>query len=530
MEHILAVTYTRLGVCSMKIQRNPSTGDCPVTRETVRADAKGRFEEVVRFCETCDSPFWMFETDLLVRVAVLGRCLIRLFLTARYERLDLQPFLKDGKYRPGENYAERTLKTFYGKVIYGRHYLMSRGGGSGFFPLDLALGLTRDRLSPWVMQWVARLATRMSFKAAQMVCKAVLNWAPATETIEQVVLGMGRDAAPFMQQLKAPPDDGEVLVIEIDGKCPPTATEAELAKRRGKRKPKHARDCACGCQRHRGRAKRKARGSKKRRKRGDKSKNGKEVTVVVMYTLKRGDDGKLHGPMNKKLYATFAGRKAGALWARTEATKRGFGPDTTKTVQIVLDGAKGLKHQLKPLFPKAIFTLDVCHVVEKLWALGHHFHKEGSEELRAWVEELKALVYAGKVRKLVKRLKRLLSCQPKNGPGTKGRRKALASLIGYLAPRLKMMCYGIWIKQDLVIASGQVEGAVRHLVGERFDCAGMRWVQGKAEALLHLRCIELNGDWQKFVTWFQRKTQACLTKRERRKILSNQPLPLTKAA
>jgi hypothetical protein len=83
----------------------------------------------------------MFETDLLVRVAVLGRCLIRLFLTARYERLDLQPFLKDGKYRPGENYAERTLKTFYGKVIYGRHYLMSRGGGSGFFPLDLALGL-----------------------------------------------------------------------------------------------------------------------------------------------------------------------------------------------------------------------------------------------------------------------------------------------------------------------------------------------------------------------------------------------------
>ena len=75
---------------------------------------------------------------------------------------------------------------------------MSRGGGRGFFPLDLELGLTRDRLSPWVMQWVARLATRMSFKAARMVCKAVLHWAPATETIEQVVLGMGRDAAPFI--------------------------------------------------------------------------------------------------------------------------------------------------------------------------------------------------------------------------------------------------------------------------------------------------------------------------------------------
>jgi hypothetical protein len=374
------------------------------------------------------------------------------------------------------------------------------------------------------------LATRMSFKAAQMVCQAVLQWAPATETIEQVVLGMGRAAAPFMQQLQKPPKDGDVLVIEVDGKCPPTATEAELAKRRGPRQSKHAKGCACGCQRHRGQAKRQARGSKKRRQKGAKSKNGKEVVVVVMYTLKRGDDGKLHGPINKKLYGTFAGRQAAALWARAEATKRGFGPDTTKTVQIVVDGAKGLKHKLEPLFPKAIFTLDVCHVVEKLWALGRHFHKEGSEELQAWVEELKALVYGGKVKKLVKRLQKLLRQEPKHGPGTKGRRQALARLHGYLKPRLAMMRYADWLQQDLVIASGQVEGAVRHLVGERFDCAGMRWRQDKAEALLHLRCIELNGDWQKFVTWFQRKTQARLKKGERRKILTDQPLTLNEAA
>jgi hypothetical protein len=514
----------------MKVQGKQSTKGCPVTRESVRANAQTAFDDLVRFCEACESPFSIFEKEFLVRIAVLGGCLIRLFLTARYERLDLQPFLQDGNYRPGDDYAERTLKTVYGEVAYGRHYLMPRRGGSGIFPLDVVLGLTRDRLSPWVMQWVARLATRMSFKAAQMVCKAVLNWSPATETIEQIVLGMGRDAAPFMKQLKPARGDGDVLVIEVDGKCPPTATDAELAKRRGKRKPKHEKSCACGCQRHRGKDKRQARGSKKRRKRGDKSKNGKEVVVVVMYTLKRGDDGKLHGPINKKLYGTFAGRKAAALWARAEATKRGFGLDTTKTVQIVLDGAKGLKHNLEPLFPKAIFTLDVCHVVEKLWALGHHFHAEGSKELKEWVEELKALVYAGKAKKLVNRLRKLLRLAPGRGPGTKARRKALASVIGYLQPRQKMMRYAEWLEQDLVIASGQVEGAVRHLVGERLDCSGMRWLQTKAEALLHLRCIELNGDWQKFVKWFQRRTQTRLNNGERRKVLTNQPLPLAKAA
>ena len=422
------------------------------------------------------------------------------------------------------------MKTAYGEVPYGRHYLMSRSGRGGFFPLDVVLGLTRDRLSPWVMQWVARLATRLSFKAAQMVCKAVLHWAPATETIEQVVLGMGRDAAPFMKQLPPPEQDGAVLVIEVDGKCPPTATEAELAKRRGRRPPKHERACPCGCQRHRGQAKRQARGRKKRRKKGDKSKNGKEVVVVVMYTLQRDPDGKLHGPLNKKLYGTFAGRQAAAWWARAAATKRGFGPDTDKTVQIVVDGATGFQNRLERLFPKAIFTLDVCHVVERLWSLGHRFHKEGSDELKAWVEELKALVYAGQGQELIERLKTMLRETPQNGPGTKGRREALAAQIKYLEPRLAMMRYREWLEQDLVIATGQVEGAVRHLVGERFDCSGMRWLQGKAEALLHLRCIELNGDWDEFIHWTQQQTHARLQKCERVKVLTDKPLTIGMAA
>jgi hypothetical protein len=453
---------------------------------------------------------------------------VRLYLTARHERLDLQPYLRDGQYRRGEPYAERTLKTAWGAVTYGRTHLIRRRGGTGFVPLDAVLVLTRDSLSPWVMQWVGRLATRLSFAATRLLCRAALRWSPATETIEQVVLGLGRHAAPFVQQLAAPPHDGEVLVVEVDGKCPPTATAAELSKRRGPRR--HRAGCACGCQRHRGRAKRQARGPKKRRKKGDQSKNGKEVVLVVMYTARRGGDGKLHGPINKKVWASFAGRKAAACWARAEATKRGFGPDTTKTVQLVMDGAKGLRHNLVPLFPKAIVTLDVCHVVEKLWALGHRFHKEGSAALAAWVEELKALLYAGRAAALVERLRGYQQHVPAHGPGTKARRQGLKALIGYLAPRLEMMRYAEWREQDLVIGSGQVEGAARHVVGERMDCAGMRWLQGKGEALLHLRCIELNGDWDRFCAWVQGLNRDRLHQRQRHRILTDQPMKLARPA
>src|SRR5262249_34707374 len=200
---------------------------------------------------------------------------------------------------------------------------------------------------------------------------------------------------------------------------------------------------------------------------------GRGAAGGVMSPLRRGRDGRLHGPLNKRLYATFAGRQAAALWARAEATKRGFGPGTRKLVQVVLDGAKGLRHKLEPLFPRATFTLDICHVLEKLWSLGHHFHREGSAELRRWGEGLKGLVYAGKVGALLGRLRRWLRQAAQHGPGTKGRRRALAALIRYLQPRRAMLRYGEWIRQDLVIASGQVEGAVRHLVGERLDGSGM---------------------------------------------------------
>jgi hypothetical protein len=316
----------------------------------------------------------------------------------------------------------------------------------------------------------------------------------------------------------------------VDGKCPPTATEAELAKRRGQRTPGHEKDCPCGCQRHRGKTRRQAHGSKKRRKSGDKSKNGKEAIVIVMYTLKRGADGRLHGPINKKIWATFAGRKAAALWTRAQATKRGFGPDTTKTVQIVMDGVESLNQDLRKLFPQAIFTLDIWHVVERLWALGRVYHPEGSEELREWVEDLKAFLFAGEVKELLDVFRGLLRQVPKNGPGTKARRETLKELIGYIEPRLDMMRYGEWRKQDLEISSGQVEGTVRQLVGERFDCAGMRWRREKAEALLHLRCIELNGDWQPFITWTQQQIRRRLAHGKRVKVLTDQPLTLAKAA
>jgi len=62
------------------------------------------------------------------------------------------------------------------------------------------------------------------------------------------------------------------------------------------------------------------------------------------------------------------------------------------------------------------------------------------------------------------------------------------------------------------------------------DCAGMRWLQGKGEALLHLRCIELNGDWDRFCAWVQALSRERLHKRQRLRILTDQPMKLKRVA
>ena len=204
----------------MNAQPTSATNPCPDTVESVTAEARQGFEALLSFCLEHDGTFWECEKGLLSRVFALGGLLVRLALASRHRRLNLEPYLACEGYRLGAPYAERNLKTAFGMITYGRAHLIRTGGGCGFHPLDAVLGLTRDGFSPWMVQFVTRLATRMSYEASRLICRSALGWSPSAEAIEHLVLGLGRQAAPFMEQQAAPRNEGEVLVIEMDGKCP----------------------------------------------------------------------------------------------------------------------------------------------------------------------------------------------------------------------------------------------------------------------------------------------------------------------
>jgi hypothetical protein len=482
-----------MSLTERKRSHDPSPPSIPYFQEQIRSTC----EDIIHFCsQPTEATFYQIEQSLQVKISALACLFLQLFVMTFQEQFDYSIWLAEGKYYKGQ-LVSRTLKTIYGAVRYWRHYLVRKSGG-GFYPLDACIGLTGDGFSPLVMSLVTRLATRVSFSASVLLFRCFYGWAPSSEALQHLILGIGKDSGAYMEQAPAPTEDGEVLIIEVDGKATPTATEAELNKRRSKR---HANPHACGCARHRGQAKRACRGKKKRRQPGDKSKNGRSITLVVMYTLKRGDDGRLHGPINKRVWGSYAPRKVMVAWARRQATKRGFPPATDKRIHMVVDGETCLYDGLSTLFPQATFALDIRHVDERLWKVGRALHGPSPDAVTHWVEDQRELLYSGRAAQLVTGLKALKLTLSTRAQRDAAKREALHELIGYLEKRLSMMAYQDLIEADLVIASGIVEGAARYVVGERLDCSGMRWIPERAEALLHLRCIDLNGEWERFFAW-----------------------------
>jgi hypothetical protein len=71
----------------------------------------------------------------------------------------------------------------------------------------------------------------------------------------------------------------------------------------------------------------------------------------------------------------------------------------------------------------------------------------------------------------------------------------------YFENNASRMRYGDYLKAGYPIASGVIEGACRHVVVDRMEGTGMRWVMGGAQSMLNLRCIRVSGHWDKLMEY-----------------------------
>jgi hypothetical protein len=511
--------------------RNGSASQAP-SAKALREALDTLVTELLGWATASPAPtlaFWDAEAWLIPKVFLLGRLLLALFLAVRAEeQAATHPptcvvggiTMKRGAVQP------RNLTTFFGIVRYTRLYLRGPKEGahrSGFYPLDRALGLTTDRFSLRTLGLCARLAVEMSFADAHETLAMVLPEVPAVTQIEEAVLGLGSFAPRWFEQAPVPADDGEVLVAQFDSKGAPTATARELARRR---QPRRRNPSQTPSQRHRGRESRERYGTLPRRAPGDKSKNARMATLVVMYTLRREGD-RLVGPLNKRVYASFAKKEHAFQFARQQADRRGFGKDSGRKIQVLTDGENCFETYLDRYFPEAERTLDIVHAIEKLWRAAEVIVRERGEARAIWMAARKADLLGGREAAVVELLEQERGRIPKTGPGQKRRRARLAAVANYLRKRLSLMRYARLLDEDLELSTGAGEGAVRDILGRRFDQGGMRWIRERAEPLLQLRCIAANGEWDAFLAWVRQQLDAqAAPSRTTPTVLRRKPGPL----
>lgn len=78
------------------------------------------------------------------------------------------------------------------------------------------------------------------------------------------------------------------------------------------------------------------------------------------------------------------------------------------------------------------------------------------------------------------------------------RRKPVDDAIRYFTNHANSMRYDLYLARGWPIASGAIEGACKHVVRGRMDCSGMKWARSGANAMLKLRIVRINDDWDDY--------------------------------
>ena len=179
---------------------------------------------------------------------------------------------------------------------------------------------------------------------------------------------------------------------------------------------------------------------------------------------------------------------ADAIFSRAWAQLQELGWIGPRTLVVIIgDGAEWIWKRAE-FFVNRCEILDFWHAVEHAWEFARLRYGEESKIGARWVHRLAKDLKAGKVQRVIHRLKAMKVSTPEV-------RDKLNSLIKYYSDNAHRMQYNEFLKKGYGIGSGAVESAHKQVVHARLRQAGMRWSEAGAQRLLALRVLLLNAQW-----------------------------------
>jgi len=360
-------------------------------------------------------------------------------------------------------------------------------------PLDAQLHLPQRQYSYLLQQWLGSFVVDDAHAEALRKLGTILGLEITVRASEDLNREQASDVEVFQDRLPVPDaaEEGPLLVVTADCKGVPLVRKALP--------PDEATDTPLPAV------------ANQRRGRGEKANKKKMAAVGAVYTIKpfvrTADDvieevmrkkarERRPSPQHKRVRAELlVGKVALFLWLADEVIRRN--PQGSKPVIFLSDGERALHDRQREYLPeKTVCILDLFHVLERLWKVAWCFFEEKTQkhEAHQWVEERLKRLLEGKAGSVIRGIRYQATQR-----GLKGqKRKTVREAAGYFERNQDRMKYDEYLAAGYPIGSGVVEGACRHLVKDRMERTGMRWLPSGAQAMLDLRATYLNGEWNAF--------------------------------
>ncbi|MEU5943915.1 ISKra4 family transposase [Micromonospora sp. NPDC047548] len=474
-----------------------------VGETTSFAQSRQRFEETVSWLVGTQAG-GLSHAVLEQRLEVAGRELLR---QLPQDHLDLRGVREERlasvvgedavRRTHAERGHERALSTVFGQVDVTRIAYRAKGTDRRF-PADAVLNLPTGLHSHGLRRLAAVEAVRGSFEQVAAAIERCCGVAVGKRQVQALAATAAADVDAFYatrRGVRCP--RGDVLVLSADAKGIVMRPDA-LREQTRKTAASASRKLAT----------RLSRGEKLGRKRMAEVVAVYHCTpvprtpadVIAMPGADRG--GRRAGPkaVGKWLHASVTDDAATVIAAMFDQAHRAD-PRGDRPWVVLVDGNS---HQIELINKQArardrpvTIVVDFVHVLEYLWKAAWCFHAEGDRAVETWVAQQAELILAGRAHRVAGAIQRKITAAGLDPD----RRKGADACVAYLLNKSRYLRYHQALAAGWPIATGVIEGACRHLIKDRMDITGARWGLLGAEAVLKLRALISNGDFDAYWTY-----------------------------
>jgi hypothetical protein len=368
----------------------------------------------------------------------------------------------------------KPVLTAVGMVEVLRPYYLCPHCHTGQFPADFELDIENTEFSPGVRRMQAVVGQEAPFDHGRQQMKLLADLEVSTKSVERTAEAIGGNIAQGEQQeiqramqLDLPVIVGQpipILYIQMDGTGIPVVKKETMG-RQGKTegRPAHTREVKFGC----------------------------------AFTQTGWD--KEGYPIRDPDSTTYTGaiENAEEFGKRIylEAWNRGWNRAEKKVV--IGDGAEWIWNLADLHFPGAIQIVDLYHARQHLWDVARKLHPNDEANQKAWMKvHQKRLLDKGKIEKLVLSLRSIDSTNPEV-------LEKIRIEADYFEKNAARMRYPKFRRQHLFVGSGVIEAGCKTVIGSRLKQSGMFWTVRGANAIIALRCCQLNNRFEDY--WESRR-------------------------